>query len=352
LRLNAVIVGDTGQGRKGQSWTEIRRPFQVAAPEWAECCIVGGLSSGEGLIYEVRDPVTKREPIKEKGKVTGYQDVVVDEGVQDKRRLVIESELARVLRVQAREGNILSTIIRQAWDGDSLRVLTKQSPVRSTGCHISILGHVTKEDLERYLDSTEAANGFGNRFIWMAARRSQYLPDGGAVPLDTTNRLSARLAEALDFAQSVGELKRDAEARDMWHAVYRDLSSGKPGLVGALLGRAEAQVMRLACCYALLDFSAVVKGSHLLAALALWERAEASVKHIFGTATGDPVADAILRALRVQGPMDQTGISALFGRNLKASRLAQALSRLAESGLIIGEKTATGGRPSTTWRAA
>jgi hypothetical protein len=300
LREFAVLVGDTGQGRKGQSWTEIRKLFDSAAPDWTAGCIVGGLSSGEGLIYEVRDPVTKREAIKEKGAVVGYQDVETDAGVQDKRRLVIESELARVLRVQAREGNILSTIIRQAWDGDSLRVLTKQSPVRSTGCHISILGHVTKEDLERYLDSTEAANGFGNRFIWMAVRRSQYLPDGGAVPRDEISRLSARLAEALDFAQSVGELKRDDEARRMWHGVYRDLSSGKPGLCGALLGRAEAQTMRLACCYALLDLSATVRGCHLLAALALWERAEASVKHIFGNASGDPVADAILRALRTQ----------------------------------------------------
>jgi hypothetical protein len=351
LRLFAVVVGETGQGRKGQSWSETRKLYELAAPEWAAGCIVGGLSSGEGLIWEARDPVTRREPIKEKGIVVDYQEVETDAGVADKRRLVVETELSRVLRAQARDGNILSTIVRQAWDSGDLRVMTKQSPVRATGAHISILAHCTKEDLQRYLDSTEAANGFGNRFIWQVARRSQFLPDGGAVPVAELSALAERLAEALDFGAAVGEMQRDAEAREVWHAVYPALSGGRPGMVGALLGRAEAQVMRLACCYALLDLSATVRAPHLLAALALWTRAEASVRYIFGDSTGDPIADTILRALRGQGPLDQTAIRDLFNRHVKAGRLALALDQLSESGLVRCDKAATGGRPTTTWTA-
>ena len=350
LRLNAVIVGGTGQGRKGMSWDEVRALFARADAEWTENCIVSGLSSGEGLIHEVRDAVEKQEPIKDKGRVVGYQTVVVDEGVPDKRRLVIESEFARTLRVMGRDGNILSAVIRQAWDSDILRTLTKASPLRATGAHIGILGHITQEDLKRHLDSCEAGNGFGNRFIWMAARRSQFLPDGGKVPRAELDALSDRLREAVQFAQSAEELRRDTGAKRVWHGVYQALSSGRPGLVGALLGRAEAQTMRLACVYALLDLSATVTSEHLEAALALWERAEASVRHVFGDATGDPVADTILRALRTQGALDQTEISGLFSRNVRAGRRGQALGLLADAGLAVSEKKDTGGRPSITWK--
>ncbi|MBI3286716.1 MAG: hypothetical protein HYZ68_01580, partial [Chloroflexi bacterium] len=42
----------------------------------------------------------------------------------------------------------------------------------------------------------------------------------------------------------------DPQAAELWRAIYADLSSPRPGLVGAILGRAEPQVMRLACLYA------------------------------------------------------------------------------------------------------
>ena len=348
-RLNAVIVAAAGQGRKGTSWQEVRAICERAAPDWAAGCVTSGLSSGEGLIHEVRDRVEKQEPIKEKGRVTDrFQTVVVDEGVEDKRRLIVESEFARTLKVSAREGNILSTVVRQAWDGGTLRTLTKASPERATGAHVGILAHVTEQDLKRYLDNTEMANGYCNRFLWMAAKRSQFLPDGGNVPRAELDTLGERLREAIEFAQSASEMKRDAEARDAWHAVYEPLSKGRLGLAGALLGRAEAQTLRLSMAYALLDLSATVRIEHLKAALALWDRCEDSVGFIFGDATGDPMADTILRALRLQ-PLDQTAIRDLFSRHVKAERLAQALALLAEAGLVTSEKTQTGGRPSTTW---
>ena len=159
------------------------------------------------------------------------------------------------------------------------------------------------------------------------------------------------VAEALAFAQSVGEMNRDAAARDLWHEVYATLSAGQPGLFGAMTARAEAQVMRLALVYALLDISNSIKEPHLRAAMALWERCEASVRYVFGDLTGDPVADTILRALRMQGPMQQTALSHLFSRHVKADRLAGALSTLLAAGLVACEQTETGGRPVTEWRA-
>ena len=49
----------------------------------------------------------------------------------------------------------------------------------------------------------------------------------------------------------------------MWCAIYEKLSEGKPGLLGAVISRAEAQVVRLALLYALLDCSKLIRAEHL-----------------------------------------------------------------------------------------
>ena len=43
------------------------------------------------------------------------------------------------------------------------------------------------------------------------------------------------------------------EAVEAWAAAYPELSAERPGLVGAIIARAEAQVIRLALIFALLD---------------------------------------------------------------------------------------------------
>jgi hypothetical protein len=40
-------------------------------------------------------------------------------------------------------------------------------------------------------------------------------------------------------------IRLDAQASDLGEQVYDDLSEGKPGLFGAVTGRAEPQVLRL-----------------------------------------------------------------------------------------------------------
>ena len=68
------------------------------------------------MIWAVRDPIEKTEPIKEKGIITGYQKVIVDPGIEDKRLLGREVGVRRGLEIMSREGNTLTTTIRDAWD--------------------------------------------------------------------------------------------------------------------------------------------------------------------------------------------------------------------------------------------
>lgn len=351
--LFMVLVGATAKGRKGTSWGHILRLFRMVDPDWAGTRILSGLSSGEGLIWAVRDPIERQDPIKEHGRVTDYEMVVADPGVKDKRLLAYESELASVLRVMGRDGNNLSALIRQGWDTGNLRTLTKNSPAIATGAHISIVGHITRDELRRYLEGTEAANGFANRFLWLCVRRSKCLPEGGSLDPVTLEPLANRLAQAVVSAKQIGELRRDDEARADWHNVYPELSEGRPGLLGAVTSRAEAQVMRLAAIYALLDSSSVIRRHNLRAALALWEYCEASARFIFGDAVGDPTADEILRTLRVSADgMTRTQISSMFGRHQSSRQIGRALDALRELGLANPSKEGTDGRPSERWYAA
>jgi hypothetical protein len=147
-------------------------------------------------------------------------------------------------------------------------------------------------------------------------------------------------------------MDRDAEAEKLWEMVYPDLSEGKSGLLGKIVARAEAQVMRLACHYALLDCSAVVKAEHLQAGLALWDYAEESAQQIFGDALGDPNADALYRALcHHPDGLTRTDINSLFGRNRRASEIDRALGVLLATGKARREEEQTGGRPAERWFA-
>lgn len=349
-RFNLALVGCTSAGRKGTAWSTPRHLLAQVDEVWARSRVKTGLSSGEGLIYPVRDAREEQQAIKDRGRVTDYQTVIVDAGEPDKRLFIIEPELATLLKRMAGEGNTLSSVIREAWDSGNLSTLTKNSPMRATGAHISIIAHVTRDELLRYLTETERANGFANRFIWLLVRKSKDLPDGEAMPETILARLVDKLRGAVTFAKTVGEIKRDAEARELWHVVYRALAAEKPGLTGAILSRAEAQVLRLSVLYALLDRSDVIRAAHLKAAVALWEYAEASARYIFGDSTGDPVADRIYHALRTQGPMSETDLSNLFSRNREASRIQQALHMLNRTGIIVSEVEATGGRQKKLWR--
>ena len=277
-----VLVGDTSKARKGTSWGHVHRFMRLADEQWAENCIQSGASSGEGIIWAVRDKIMKRERIRERGEEARYEEVEADQGIEDKRLLVYEPEFAGVLKQTERHGNTLSVILRQAWDGNTLRFLTKNCPSRATGAHISLIGHITAPELRRYLTETETANGFGNRHLWICAKRSKLLPDGGVIDAAEWEACRQDFAQALAFARIETVLRRDNEANEMWRSVYGELSEGKPGLAGAMLARGEAHVMRLAMIYALMDCSALIRASHLLSALALWDYAERSVRFVFG----------------------------------------------------------------------
>jgi hypothetical protein len=348
--LFAVLVGVTSSGRKGTAVKRISSLLSLLGGEresndsdsnigvargraHESLRVVRGIGSGEGLVHAVRDP---------RGK---------DEGILDKRALVLAEEFSALLKVASREGNTLSDKVREAWDNVTLETTTKNTSERATDPHIAILGNITDLELRRYLTTTEGGNGFANRFLWICTHRSQLLPRGGGSP--PIAPFVFRLRQLIEIAQTRQKVEISEETWEIWDGIYETLSTRGPGLFGAVTSRAEAQVMRLALTYAVLDGFAVILPDHLLAALAIWDFCEASCRYLFGTQSGDRTADAIEESLMnvYPGSKTRSELYDQFSRNSKPGDIGRALTILEEqkkaTSLLVPSEI---GRPAQHWQ--
>lgn len=310
----ALLVGPSGAGRKGSSWDAVEALLGGVDRRWTTERVVSGLSSGEGLIWHLRDR---------------------DDGVApDRRLLVLEPEFASVLKSAARDANTLSPVVRNAWDHRVLQVITKHDPARASDAHVAIIGHITAAELVRHVGATEVANGFLNRFLVVCVRRGRLLPEGGRLGPADLAPLAEALRAAATFASWAQQVGFDSDARALWWERYPTLSAARPGMWGAATARAEAHVVRLALLYALLDQRAHISPTHLRAALAVWDYAARSALHVFGDNLGDPMADDIRRALAEHPDgLTRTELRDLFSRNRSRAEIGRALDLLAGAGL-------------------
>jgi len=330
-----LLVGDSSRARKGSSWDHVRRLITTADPS-IEPRILTGLSSGEGLIWSVRDPAGQ------------------DPGITDQRLLVIEPEFASVLKAANREISTLSPTLRSAWDGRPLAILTRTAPARATSAHVVVIGHITQHELRRHITSVELANGYLNRILLIACRRQRLLPDGGHHdPLAGTG-LDRLLTAAVKHAQTAGRVSLDDHARERWHHAYRHLAAQPDdGIVSQITARAEAHIIRLALIYALTDGHRQISQQHLTAALALHDYAARSAAWALTGATGQPLAEQIHAALvRHPGGLTRSQLSQTLNHNQPAGEIDTALQALHATGRVTTTQIPTRGRPAQLWAAS
>lgn len=346
--LFVLCIGSTGQGRKGSSAAYPRRLLEYADPTWSENCVRSGLSSGEGIIHAVRDDTPT-------GRVDKDGIEIVEPGVADKRLLAVEAEFARTLRASGRRENTLAPILRQAWDGARHLASLTKAAYGATDAHVSLLGHVTPIEFRKLLDEADVSGGSFNRFLFVASRRQRQLPFGGHVEERDLERIGARLRSCLDAARRhAGEYAFTPAARASWPAAYGDLQQDEssPGILGDLLARAVAQVRRLAMVFAVIDGRQEVDVQHVAAAREVWRYSRDTVRAVFGTTTGNRVADRILAELRgTPDGLDRTALHKLFDRHVSAEDIGRALRLLHELGLARGVRLSTPGRARELWRA-
>ncbi len=300
-----LIVGRSGKSRKGTAEHTPREIFRRADALLRERhhtndrlrIHAGGLSTGEGVAFAIRDP---KEPDEKTGKGG-------DLGVEDKRLMVIESEFANVLAQIKREGNILSATIRNLWDGRDIEPLTKTNPMTASRPHVVVLGHITAFEIREKSSENDAANGLLNRFMLLHAHRPKLVPLPEPTPESVLDALAAQMANSIDFATGGDphrtngiEVVMNPAARDVWVELYPRITQDAEGKAGSLMARAEVYARMLAMVFALLASRTVITPDDLLAAQAWVEYWRRSIEYIFLTGeAADDLSDFDKEVLQV-----------------------------------------------------
>jgi hypothetical protein len=333
-RLFSVLVGQSARGRKGTSEKPIKRLAAHVSERLGQLAWVPGpLSTGEGLAYAIRDG-------------DGTEDG--DPGVSDKRLLVVEGEFGAALRAMQRQGNTLSTALRCAWDGSTIAPLTKTNRTVATDPHVGIVAHITQAELKELLTRVDIFNGFANRFQWFCVRRSKAMPLATGMSDSDVRRLGNEYADRLAMARELRVVEFSVDARSMYGELYEEMTAETGGLHGIITARAEAQIIRLALTYAVLDASTIITTDHLTSGLAVWDYCNASSRYLFGQIGTSPVERRILKALELQ-PMTTTELHRALDNHVASHALRTALENLQGQGRIDQQKQGTTGRPRVTW---
>ncbi|MFF7588641.1 DUF3987 domain-containing protein [Kitasatospora purpeofusca] len=252
LAIWSLMMGPTGEGRKGTATDEVEEFLRVAEPKFFEGKNVStSLNTGEGLIYSVRD----HRPKKVKDPETGEWEEELTGGVDDKRLLVIATEYVNVMSKSG--GGILGGVLRDAWDGKNLVIKTKESETAS-GAHIVVLGHVTPDEFDAKMKPSDLAGGSYNRFLTWYVHKDKDVPIPPHIDEweETTDALAEELRAAVESAKKVTEVTLTAPAQKLYvDKLYGELSyrDETDPVIKEFVQRHVPYLMRLAAVYALMD---------------------------------------------------------------------------------------------------
>jgi hypothetical protein len=330
----ALTIGPTSSGRKGSATSTARRVLAEALPDFfGPEHTPRGLNSGEGLIEYVKDDDSDNP----------------NPASLDKRLWVVESEYAVTMSRGRREGSSLPGVLRQAWDGDSLGSMVRES-LKATDPHIAILGHITPEEFRAKMQDSEMAGGTYNRFLPVFCHRNLILPGSRGASPELVGNLAAGWRTVLADAATVEHVDFSPEAWALYcDHVYPALSDDSTGgVITQFTARAAPYVQRVAMVYALCDHTNVITEAHMRAAWRLLDYARASAVHLLGNVTGDPKVNKLADAVRAAGPegLSAEQIRRLFRNSSRAERDRLTAELLDQPGYIRTQRP-TKGRPVT-----
>ncbi|HAI96059.1 MAG: hypothetical protein CL866_02890 [Cycloclasticus sp.] len=330
-----LLTGKTGKARKGTSEYTPKRLFDAVETMLGDDYTPakrheGGLSTGEGLGWTIRD-----DTLDEDGEVT-------EAGVKDKRLYISEAEFAGTMAAASREKNNLSATIRTAWDGKTISPLVKNAKWCTTNPHIVITGHITSAELLDRMSDVDAQSGFMNRFVILHIVRPKLVPLPKRTPDADVQRIAAHFAEAVIFARGNDEqakngleVKLSPEAIKYWCVRYKALTKEENGLAGVLLVRTEVYCRMFAMIFALLDKSATIEVAHIKAALGWIKYWRDSVRYIFQTLAAkaeaskmNETAKSVYEFISSNPKCTRTELTSHFKNKLNSSEITQGLNYL------------------------
>lgn len=296
----------------------------------------GGLSSGEGLATAKADNLKmgKEEPPVE---------------VTDKRFLLLESEFGNVLNMAERQGNTLSHVLRNGYDGKTIRPLTKRDRVCVTDPFFVLVGNITPGELTGHRqNAVMSVNGMLNRMLmlWTHTTQRQPIPKPmDAARLSTVaDQLAGGILKARNFSFETHYRKQAALARpvtlskaaeQLWIEVYPKLINMPDcDIVQALCRRHRLHVLILAALLALLDNREVISTNDLSSALAWSDYAKQSVVYAYQFFNEQRLSDyhrqvgeGILRAVDYHGGQcKMSDIYSWFNKRIKQESLRHGMN--------------------------
>jgi len=347
-----LIIGRTGGGRKGASWSTPKRLLAATDAEFTTRNIKSGLTSGEGLaaVFADNDP-DEDEALASRGKKSGGASLLPP---GDLRLLVFEPEWAGVMSRMKREGNALSATLRQAWEGGDLSTLNVTARIAPSS-HVGLLAHITPDEFRAKVSTSDLAGGTYNRFLPIAVARSKFLPLAGGASPDLVAELGSALAHRLLKGAQSGAIGFTDEGALLWRTLYVEfgIDHGDNGPVEQFLSRTAPNCLRIAAIHAVLDGADLIDVRHLTAAAALVRYSIASARSIFA---GDPTLTKLATWIGEAGHQGRTREeirSDFFKRNKNAEQVTALLGQLVDSGQITSTKRPAaggkGGKPTEVY---
>lgn len=361
-RINVLVVGASAKARKSAAWGQVQKVLEAVDGKYVQNNILGGFNSGHILVDHLAKRFTAEQP-------QGGQDEHIYVVSKDKRMVVFEDEFVRVLKTVNADGSIYSAVLRSAFDGSKLEVRSRQkeSVVPKGEHHISVLGCITAEELRGTLTNTEAYNGFGNRILYVWAKRSKNVAISDVrLDVEKLSRIADALASNVTKAQVIGRVDLDSAARGRWIQIYEEVQDDDPGgLLGTLIARADVFIQRVALILALADGDDILRIQHLNASYAIWQYCRGTAEHVFKDralieSTNDKAHDKLKAKLYdhiYRKGSEGIQLSALKNRPIAnrndVPRVDEILAELEEEGKVTSKVIQTGkrGAPPTYYYA-
>lgn len=329
-RLFTLHIGRSSRGGKGDSQQlthRIRQRIEALEPELLGKTHTGGLSSGEGLAAMIHDGYGETPPI------------------HDKRLWVVEGELANVLKKVAREGNVLSAVLREMWDGSDIKPAVKTRPMGVTDPHIGLHACITPTELSKTMSKGEIDNGFANRFLMIWAENIGCIPFPETTQEHVIEQLAVMAIDVIKYSlgnypdtTNSKEMNLSEAAKLFYGQIYRHFKIPLDNeLVAGLLARRAPYTIRLAMLFALMDKTRVIEVRHLKAAFAWVDYATHTARFVFHSERQTEKATEVKKnAAKIltyleehaNGRSSSEITSQCFKGNLEAAKIKEALHYL------------------------
>jgi hypothetical protein len=346
--LYILISGPSGIGGKGDSLSRVKEVFAHVDPKWKG---ISGVNTGEGLIDIAAMEQGESEHDTEDG-------VVRHAYIPTLRVFVEEREFSRVLHISQRQGSIARDVYREAWDNHLLAKITKSSKQHVENVTLSLIGHITKAELESDTTEVDQLGGFLARFLHVWSERKEFRSEAPSLDAGVRDEFVADLQAALQFARTEApeHYVWTAKAEPVWDEICDWVTSqiqdggDQENITTLKYSRAVPMIRRLAVILAVSNQAQRIGVQHIEAAHALWQYHAQTIEYLFGERIGDKDANKLYR--RLQGHpagLDQRDLDRAFGGHWSAAQKKRAFDILAQQGMI--EEIPAAGSRKKIWRA-